>query len=79
MWQKIEELARLNPQVSWFCHRPAPRGPRLGVGEGRLRRAGKRTGSHTTQVALATCLAPFLPVSHVPSASPSASRVLDGD
>lgn len=47
MWQKIEELARLNPQVSWFCHRPAPRGPRLGVGEGRLRRAGKWTGSHT--------------------------------
>ena len=27
MWQKIEELARLNPQVSWFCHRPELRGP----------------------------------------------------
>lgn len=35
MWQKIEELARLNPQVSWFCHRSAPRGPRWGWGKDR--------------------------------------------
>lgn len=27
MWQKIEELARLNPQVRFFCHCLELRGP----------------------------------------------------
>jgi metal-dependent hydrolase (beta-lactamase superfamily II) len=32
MWQKIEELARLNPQVRFFCHCPGS-GAYLELGE----------------------------------------------
>lgn len=40
MWQKIEELARLNPQVRFFCHCPELRGPSWA--EGLRRNRGKQ-------------------------------------
>lgn len=76
MWQKIEELARLNPQVRFFCHCPELRGPSWA--EGLRRNRGKQV--QTSEVALSThpCLLSFS-VSHVPSSATTASCVLNGD
>lgn len=80
MWQKIEELARLNPQVRFSCHCCEPRGqPILSWGE------FVRGGIWGTQASKPLkWLSPLVhvsshSVSHVPSSSTTAPCVFDGD